>query len=234
LYNGGTTLPVNAGTYPLQVIYSGSANYEAVTATGTLVIDKATPIMGALGDITETYDGLPHGVTVNVAGVNNEWLTPVTVVYNGSTTTPIHAGVYTIDAHYDGSANYNAVSRAATLTILKAAPSLTWTNPASVTYGTPLGATQLNATTSVAGTFVYEPPAGTVLGAGTHTLSATFTPADAANYNGATANVTITVAKAAPAVTWPNPVEIVYGTALGATQLNASANVAGTFAYSPA
>ena len=34
----------------------------------------------------------------------------------------------------------------------------------------------------------YTPAAGTVLNAGSHTLSVTFTPADAANYNGATAN----------------------------------------------
>ena len=234
LYNGGTTLPVNAGTYALQVSYGGSENYEAVTATGSLVINKATPIMGAFADITETYDGLPHGVSVNVAGVNNEWLTPVIVTYNGSTTTPIDAGVYTIDAHYDGSANYNAVSRTATLTILKAAPYLTWTYPASIAYGTPLGATQLNATADVAGTFVYAPPAGTVLGAGTHTLTATFTPSDAANYQTASASRPITVTKANPQVTWYAPAPIAYGTPLGATQLSATASTSGTFTYSPA
>lgn len=36
-----------------------------------------------------------------------------------------------------------------------------------------------------------------------------------------------------PIVNWPAPVGIVYGTPLGGTQLNASANVPGTFAYSP-
>src|SRR6185503_2775822 len=37
-----------------------------------------------------------------------------------------------------------------------------------------------------------------------------------------------------PTITWPTPGNIVYGTALSGTQLNASAgNVAGTFAYSP-
>ena len=37
-----------------------------------------------------------------------------------------------------------------------------------------------------------------------------------------------------PTLTWPTPVAIVQGTALSATQLNATASVAGTFAYSPA
>ena len=42
------------------------------------------------------------------------------------------------------------------------------------------------------------------------------------------------MAKATPVLSWANPAFIQYGTALSATQLNASANVAGTFAYSPA
>src|SRR6185295_15847223 len=37
----------------------------------------------------------------------------------------------------------------------------------------------------------------------------------------------------APVITWPAPPAITYGTALGPTQLNATANVPGTFAYSP-
>jgi hypothetical protein len=57
---------------------------------------------------------------------------------------------------------------------------LTWAAPAAIDEGTPLAA-QLNATASFAGspvpgTFVYSPPAGTVLAAGTHRLSVTFTP----------------------------------------------------------
>ena len=37
-----------------------------------------------------------------------------------------------------------------------------------------------------------------------------------------------------PTITWASPASIVYGTALSAAQLDATANVAGTFAYSPA
>ena len=72
----------------------------------------------------------------------------------------------------------------------KATPTITWATPADITYGTALGATQLNATASVPGTFVYTPAAGTVLNAGAaQTLSVTFTPTDAANYTTATATV---------------------------------------------
>ena len=40
--------------------------------------------------------------------------------------------------------------------------------------------------------------------------------------------------KATPVITWSNPDEITYGTLLSATQLNATANTAGTFTYTPA
>jgi hypothetical protein len=39
--------------------------------------------------------------------------------------------------------------------------------------------------------------------------------------------------KATPAIAWSDPADIAYGTALGATQLNAAASVPGTFAYTP-
>jgi hypothetical protein len=89
----------------------------------------------------------------------------------------------------------------------------------------------LNATASVAGTFSYSPAAGTVLGAGTQTLTVTFTPDDSVNYASATANVSLAVAKAVPVITWANPAGITYGTALSGTQLNATANVNGSFVY---
>ena len=75
--------------------------------------------------------------------------------------------------------------------------------------------------------------AGTVLGAGTQTLSVTFTPTDAANYTGASKSVAIKVAQATPVITWRAPADIIYGTALSATQLNATTTVPGTFVYDP-
>ena len=74
--------------------------------------------------------------------------------------------------------------------------------PARLDYGIALGASQLNATANVAGTFSYSPAAGAVLNAGSHPLSVTFTPDDAANYDVASANVALTVARAASAISW--------------------------------
>src|SRR6266576_2800577 len=39
--------------------------------------------------------------------------------------------------------------------------------------------------------------------------------------------------QATPVITWAAPAAITYGTALGPTQLNATANTPGTFVYSP-
>jgi hypothetical protein len=72
-------------------------------------------------------------------------------------------------------------------------PDVSWVNPAAITYGTALSSTQLNATSSVQGTFSYSPALGTVLNPGTQTLTVTFTPADTADFTQATASVTINV-----------------------------------------
>ena len=58
------------------------------------------------------------------------------------------------------------------------APPIVWNAPAAIPFGTALSALQLNATSSVAGIFDYEPPLGTILPAGTDILSVQFSPLD--------------------------------------------------------
>ncbi|HTW46083.1 MAG TPA: hypothetical protein VMD58_11100 [Acidobacteriaceae bacterium] len=137
--------------------------------------------------------------------------------------------------------DYNSATASVSLVVnaaSKTTPTITWATPAPITYGTALSSTQLDATASVAGTFVYSPAAGTVPAVGTDTLSVTFTPTDTADYNSATASVKLVVnassSKTTPTITWATPAPITYGTALSSTQLDATASVAGTFVYSPA
>jgi len=130
--------------------------------------------------------------------------------------------------------DYATATATVQLVVNKAPSTITWANPSAITYGTALSAVQLNATANVAGTFVYTPAAGAVLTAGTQTLSVTFTPTDTTDYATATATVQLVVNKAASTITWASPSAITYGTALSAVQLNATANVAGTFVYVPA
>jgi sugar lactone lactonase YvrE len=80
---------------------------------------------------------------------------------------------------------------------------ISWPTPAPIASGTPLGPQQLDAVVTAApGSYSYDPPVGTVLGAGTHTLSVTFTPGDASNDGGpSTTNVSLIVlSSAAPVI----------------------------------
>jgi hypothetical protein len=91
------------------------------------------------------------------------------------------------------------------LTVNKATPTITWSDPADILEGTPLSGAQLNATASVPGTLTYSPPSGTVLDVGTQTLLATFSPSDTANYTAPSGAVHVRVINVAPAVTINGP-----------------------------
>jgi hypothetical protein len=99
---------------------------------------------------------------------------------------------------------YNTASATVQITVNPApgagtssTPVITWATPTAITNPAPLSATQLDATANVAGTFTYNPPAGTVLAPGTHTLAATFIPSNTTEYTTANATVSITVSAAA-------------------------------------
>jgi hypothetical protein len=121
----------------------------------------------------------------------------------------------------------------------KPAPTIVWLPPKPISYGTPLSSVLLDATASVAGSFSYDPPAGTVFDAGMQTLKATFTPTDTADYPITMVSTQLLVAAAATTVTM-NPVSIVTGTLLDSSQLSGTATtvvngqsvpVSGSFAY---
>jgi hypothetical protein len=98
-------------------------------------------------------------------------------------------GTYPVTAA-DGTlavANYRFTFVDGTLTVVQGTPQVTWPEPAPIEYGTALGASQLNAAADVAGAFTYTPPTGTLLGLGTHTLTAVFQPDDTANWTTVTA-----------------------------------------------
>jgi hypothetical protein len=72
-------------------------------------------------------------------------------------------------------------------------PTITWPTPAPISWPNPLGATQLNASSNVQGSFVYSPPSGTVLGPGPQDLALTFTPMDMTHYSTAQDRVQLSV-----------------------------------------
>jgi hypothetical protein len=312
-YTPAAGVVLNAGTQTLSVIFTptDTTDYTTITQTVSLTVNKATLTVAA-ANASRVYNAANPTFTGTVTGaVNGDTFT------ESFTTTAVLSspvGTYPITPTAAGAnlANYTVVVNAGTLTVTQATPIITWNNPTAITYGVALSATQLNATPSTPGGFVYTPAAGVILNAGTQTLSVTFTPTDTTNYksvtqtaqivvnqailtvaaananriyntanptftgtvtgavNGdtftetfsttavlsspvgtypitptaaganlanytvVTTNGTLSVTQATPVVTWNTPTAITYGTALSATQLNATATVGGGFAYTPA
>ena len=133
----------------------------------------------------------------------------------------------------DDPLQFGPATASVVIDVLKGNPLITWPDPAPITFGTLLSSTQLNATADVAGTFDYSPDVDAELNAGNHVLSVTFTPDDQTNFNIVMATADLVVNPADPVVNWADPDEIVFGTLLSSTQLNASSPMAGTFEYDP-
>jgi hypothetical protein len=198
-YSPGAGAVLNAGaSQTLTATFTpvDSANYSGGSVTATIDVSKAAATVTATGG-TFTFDGQPHHATGSVTGLNGVSIGTPSFTYDGSAQPPVNAGSHAVVASFAGDANYGAASATATITIGKAPVVLAWNQPGAIVYGTPLGASQLNASSNVPGTFAYSPAAGTVLAAGAgHGLAATFTPADAANYTGATVAASIAVSAA--------------------------------------
>ena len=232
-YIPGAGAVLAAGTHTPSVTFipADATNFNPVQAAVSLTVTKATPA------ITWTAPApVPYGDALSAAQLNATASVPGKFVYTPAAGEVLTAGTHTLSVLFTptDSTDCAAVQTTVALTVTKAKPTLVmWPTPASISHGAALNAMQLNATAPVPGKFVYTPAAGEVLPAGTHTLSVLFTPADS-NFPPAQAAVSLTVTKAIPAITWPAPVTIAYGTALNAAQLNAKASVPGTFAYTPA
>jgi len=125
------------------------------------------------------------GATWNaVAGATSP---PYAFVRSGAQSGSEYRAVFT---HRTG----DVTTRPATLTVVKAVPTLEWQVPTPIEHGTPLSFGRLDAEASVPGTFRYTPPAGTVLAVGAgQPLTVTFTPRAERDYTGVTASVPIDV-----------------------------------------
>jgi len=134
------------------------------------------------------------GLTVSYSSSNTNVAT-----VSGNTLTIVGAGSTTITASQAGNDNYNAATSVdQAFTVNKANQIITWNNPADITYGTLLSATQLNAVVtgvtggSPTGAVTYTPAAGTLLNAGaSQTLHVDV--AATGNYNAASKDVSINV-----------------------------------------
>jgi len=227
-----TVLKAGSGqTLSVAFTPTDTTDYTSATATVTITVNQAAPLI-----TWPTPAAITYGTALSAAQLDATASVPGTLVYAQAAGTVLSAGSRTLSVTFTptDTTDYTSTAVSVTITINQATPAITWVTPAAITYGTALSSTQLNATASVAGAFAYTPAAGIVLPAGNQPLLVTFTPTDTTDYTSAAASVTIAVNKATPAITWSTPAAITYGTALSATQLNATASVPGAFVYKPA
>ena len=200
--DGGSFDPIPAGG--IMLTGDGAHTLKALgsdgsKATAVVLIDKTPPTIAfapstvAYGSVVPAFTCLDSGSgAVACTGTQN------TVAANGGDPL-VTSTVGTV--HLDATAKDvvgNQTHDTKDVQVVKATPTVSWPTPAPISYGTKLSATQLNATASangasLPGTFVYSPPAGTVLQPGSQPLSVTFTPTDTAHYTTATGSTTISV-----------------------------------------
>jgi hypothetical protein len=232
-YNPTSGTVLTAGSHLLSVTFTptDSVDYKPSAATTNITVNQGTATI-----TWGTPGAINYGTALSATQLNATASVPGTFTYNPALGTLLTAGSHQLSVTFaptDGT-DYATATAHVTIQVNQATSTVTWYAPSAITYGTALSATQLNATSSVPGSFAYNPATGTVLKAGLHTLGVTFTPTDATDYQGSTASVTIQVNQATPAITWASPAAIAYGTPLGTTQLDATASTAGTFTYTPA
>ena len=211
----------NSATIPAVTVKDVAGNTSAAQGPfGPFEVDKLSPSISAPTispaapvygqSVSATYSCADGGSGVVLCGPTGTAKIPPTP-NTGAITTNVDSSVgthtFTVNAQ-DLVGNISTPS-SVTYTVGKATPVITWANPASISYGTPLSSVQLNATASVAGAFSYSPAAGAVLGVGTQTLTATFTPSDTIDYAVVSKSVSITVTQALSSTTitstTPNP-----------------------------
>jgi hypothetical protein len=220
IYDNGHSEAV-AGTScaaPLWAGFAALVNQQAA-AGGSPSVGFLNPALYALGG-SAGYASSFHDITT------------------GNNTNAQSANLYFAVPGYDLCTGWGTPNGAGLINALSPEPQITsplvsWASPPAITYGTPLGPAQLDATASVPGSFIYQPPAGTVLDAGDNLLAVVFIPSDSVDYSSVTNTVTVAVTMATPGINWPPPAAIIYGTALGSAELDATANVAGSFDYEP-
>ncbi|MBL8212530.1 MAG: hypothetical protein JNK87_17580 [Bryobacterales bacterium] len=163
---------ITVASSPLSITGSFKTQYQLTVSAGAG--GTASPASGTFYDAATVVAVL---ATANSGYRFDGWGGPVASPSSPATTV-------TLTAPASITANFAA----------KITPTINWNNPANILFGSALGPSQLNATTTVPGTFTYTPGLGTVLPIGANqTLSVTFTPTDTTTYLPASKSVSINV-----------------------------------------
>jgi serine/threonine protein phosphatase PrpC len=232
-YSPGLGEMLEDGSHTLSVTFvpEDEANYATVQAAACITIAKTVPNIQWVSP-----DPIPWGTPLAAAQLNASASIPGTFEYSPAAGEVLSVGSHTLSAIFmpRDDASYSRAEAMVSLVVTRATPTIAWPTPEEIRYGTRLSESQLNATASVPGKFVYTPGPGSLLSAGEHTPAVVFTPSNLTDYAPAQAAVSLRVLRKTPEVHWPPPEPIRTATPLGPTQLNAAASLPGSFAYTPA
>jgi autotransporter-associated beta strand protein len=181
------------------------ATFSTVSPASVTVASKASQsITGLASTDTKTFGassyalGVTKGASTSSLSFSSDNNSVATVSSDGQVTI-VGAGFTIIRVNQAGDANYLAASEVTqTLTVAKANPTITAAPTASdITSGQALSSSILSGGSgSVPGSFGWTSPS--TVPTGTGSFSVTFTPSDAANYNTATRDVSVTVTSSGP------------------------------------
>jgi hypothetical protein len=203
------------------VALDNSVVLTAVLPTGltaTAMTDTAGAWLCTVGTLTCTTTGIAAGASDSVS---------ITVSVAANATGGAASTTPTVSAKVSSPTFSTNVTAPLTITLQRHAAA-TWATPAAIADGTPLSGTELNAVGNTAGTYVYTPPAGTVLSPGSHTLSVTFTPSDQVTFPGTATMAVTLVVNSAVAATASAPAATNFGS-LPIASASGSQSVAFTF-----
>lgn len=223
--------------------------YTAAAAT-TLNADAASGTYGGTTNLSATLSPAASGKTiafslngspVGTADTNGSGVATL----NGVSLSGINADTYAtgVSANFAGDASYGSSSDTASLTVNQAPLTITANHQyKTVGQALNLGNTKFTPSGLVGGSDSVTSVTLTSDDASDPLVEGEFeiVPSDAqgtrlGNYTISYENGALTVnEKQTPIITWSNPADITYGDLLTGDQLNASADVTGTFTYTPA
>jgi len=194
----------NGTSYAASAIAPTNVGYYTVTATAT-DLDK----IGSKSEDFTIRKGIPaiispptstpiiYGQTLASSPLNGGSASPLGTFAFTRTSTAPNAGTGSQEVTFTPSdtANYNTTTTSVSVTVSKGTPTiLSLPTSSTMPYGQALSSSGLSGgEASVQGTFGWTTPS-TIPASGTSSQSVVFTPSDSANYNKATASVTVTVA----------------------------------------
>jgi len=187
ILNAGKSVKLTCSFVP-----TDQQNFQTVYDTVTVDIAKAVPTIKWSNPADITY-----GKKLNQDELNAVTSVNGMVIYIPNWGSVPNAGnnqMLTVTLLPADTTNYITARDTVSINIKKADPVITWSNPLPIKYGTRLDAAQLNAVCNIGGDFIYTPGYASTPQVGDSVkLSAEFIPADATNYNKASAFVFIKV-----------------------------------------